>query len=217
MSKRDKPSTLQLHEQAAIEALKQGMALIRRGTEVYGLREDGSSELIARAAHRRDVWKDVVRVLHHDPERATTAAEEALCKPDGSTCLKVFTDGASRGNPGPASTGWVLMNLRDEVLEQGGTFLGKRTNNYAEYMAVKEGLEHALRYGVQTVDMYMDSQLVVNQMNGIYRVKHPELLPIYDDIKQLSKQFQDVEYHHIRREYNKLADKQANIILDERE
>lgn len=131
--------------------------------------------------------------------------------------LIAYSDGGSRGNPGPSASGYVLMDERETVIFEGGTFLGITTNNIAEYQAVYLGLEKALELGATHVDFRLDSLLVVNQMNGLYKVKNVELLPINHRIVELVTQFDKVTFTHVRREYNKLADGMVNKILDQYE
>jgi len=128
--------------------------------------------------------------------------------------IKLFTDGGSRGNPGPSASGFVLLDMQDKVIFKGGLYLGITTNNQAEYTALKLGLEEAKKRNVQEVHVYMDSLLVVNQMKGIFKVKNRDLWPIHDAIKTLAKDFQKVSFNHVPRELNKLADGMVNEILD---
>jgi ribonuclease HI len=128
--------------------------------------------------------------------------------------LKIFADGGSRGNPGPAASGYVIKDESDQILEEGGVYLGITTNNQAEYGAVKLALEKAKRFNPDDIEFYLDSQLVVNQLNGVYKVKHAELKPVVEAVKQLAAGFGQVTYQHIPREQNQLADKQVNIVLD---
>lgn len=137
----------------------------------------------------------------------------------GTTCEKVvaYSDGGSRGNPGPSASGYVILDEGGQVVYEGGSFLGITTNNVAEYQAVYLALEKALEFGACVVDMRMDSQLVANQMNGIYKVKHPDLAAINRRIQELSSRFEKVTYTYVAREYNKLADGMVNKILDQHE
>ncbi len=128
--------------------------------------------------------------------------------------IKMFADGGSRGNPGPSASGYVLMDMDDNLLTERGVYLGITTNNQAEYYAVKFGLEEALKNGAQRVDVYLDSLLVVNQMKGVFKVKNRDLLPIHIAIHELIKQFQRVNFTHVPRELNKLADAEVNKCLD---
>ncbi len=131
-----------------------------------------------------------------------------------SSHVIVYSDGGSRGNPGPSASGFVVMNAREEVVHQGGMYLGVTTNNQAEYHGVRLGLEKALEIGAKTVDFKMDSLLVVNQLNGIYKIKNRDLWPISERIKDLVTQFDKVTFTHVRREFNQLADGMVNKILD---
>ena len=128
--------------------------------------------------------------------------------------VTIYSDGGSRGNPGPSASGFVIINDRDEVIHQGGVYLGITTNNQAEYHGVRLGLEKALEIGAKKVDFRMDSLLVTNQLNGLYKVKNHELWPIYERIKELMQHFESVKFSHVRREFNKLADGMVNKILD---
>jgi ribonuclease HI len=128
--------------------------------------------------------------------------------------IKIFADGGSRGNPGPSAGGYVVLDMEDNVIKKNGKYLGFTTNNQAEYHSIKGGLESALKMKARTVHIYMDSMLVVNQMKGIYKVRNRDLLPIHDAIKALTTQFQYVEFTHVPREKNKLADAVVNETLD---
>ena len=129
----------------------------------------------------------------------------------------IYSDGGSRGNPGPSASGFVVMNNREEVVHQGGLYLGITTNNQAEYHGVRLGLEKALEMGAKTVDFRMDSLLVVNQLTGVYKIKNRDLWPIYESIKEIAKSFDKVTYTHVRREFNQLADGMVNKILNAHE
>jgi ribonuclease HI len=127
--------------------------------------------------------------------------------------LKFFTDGGSRGNPGPSASGIVILTMDDQILEGFGVYLGSGTNNVAEWLGVKFALEAISKYKPKKVHAYMDSELVCKQLNGQYRVKHPNLQPIYRDVVELAKQY-DVAFEHVYREKNKLADAQVNLAID---
>jgi ribonuclease HI len=128
--------------------------------------------------------------------------------------IKLFTDGAARGNPGPAAIGVVLYNENDEVLEQHCRYLGTATNNMAEYEALLAGLELAKKYLPCGVHVHMDSELVVKQMLGSYRVKNEHLIGYFQKANRLKSHFDTVSFTHIPREMNKLADRLANQALD---
>lgn len=128
--------------------------------------------------------------------------------------IKIFTDGGSRGNPGPAASGYVILDEHDKVIEEGGEYLGITTNNQAEYRAMKLALERAAKYKPETIECYLDSQLLAHQLNGIYKMKNAALRPIFESIQQLAAKYTKVTFQHVYRENNKLADAQVNIILD---
>jgi ribonuclease HI len=122
-------------------------------------------------------------------------------------------DGASRGNPGPAAFAFVIARSGLPPVEEAGT-LGTATNNVAEYTALVRGLEAAADLGLQRITVLSDSELLVKQMNGEYRVKHPDLQPLYADARELLKEFETVSIGHVRREQNKRADALCNEALD---
>src|SRR3989338_2186781 len=128
--------------------------------------------------------------------------------------LKIYTDGGSRGNPGPAAAGYVISDQNDQLLEEGGLYLGVTTNNQAEYLAVKLALEQANKYQPEHIDLYLDSELVVRQLTGLYKIKNVELKPVVEEVKQLLGRY-DYTIQHVRREYNQEADRQVNIVLDQ--
>jgi ribonuclease HI/pterin-4a-carbinolamine dehydratase len=128
--------------------------------------------------------------------------------------IKLYTDGGSRGNPGPSASGYVLLDMSDTVILKSGVYLGITTNNQAEYLALKFGLEQAQKLGASEVDVYMDSLLVINQLKGIFKVRNRDLWPIHEAIKELAKHFKKITYTHVPRELNKLADAEVNETLD---
>lgn len=128
--------------------------------------------------------------------------------------VKLYADGGSRGNPGPSASGYAVMDMAENIVVKKGTYLGVTTNNQAEYQALKSGLEEAWRMGAQTVHVYMDSLLVVNQMLGIFKVRNRDLWPVHAAIKELAAQFKKVTYTHVPRHLNKIADSAVNEALD---
>lgn len=128
--------------------------------------------------------------------------------------ITIYSDGGSRGNPGPSASGYVIIDGRNEVVAQGGEYLGITTNNQAEYHGVRIGLEKALELGYRQIDFRLDSMLVVNQMNGVYKIKNRELWPINERIRELMAKFDKVTFSHVRREFNQLADGMVNRTLD---
>jgi len=129
--------------------------------------------------------------------------------------VKLYADGGSRGNPGPSSSGFVILDQKDNVIVDKGIYLGLTTNNQAEYTALKLGLEECLKLKFSKVDVFMDSLLVINQMKGIYKVKNRELWPLHNHIKNLANKFEEINFQHVPREFNKLADAAVNRALDD--
>ena len=127
----------------------------------------------------------------------------------------VACDGASRGNPGPAGAGAQITDPDGVVLAEVAEGLGTATNNVAEYTAVIRGLERALELGAASVLLRSDSQLLINQLTGRYRVKSPHLQPLHRRVRQLAAGFDFIEFEHVRRERNTEADRLANQGVDE--
>lgn len=152
-------------------------------------------------------FADQVDKLFSKPEKA----QQGMLFPKE---MKLYGDGGSRGNPGPSALGFVLMDMDDHVLFEKGVYLGITTNNQAEYQALKQGMEEALRQGVRELHAHMDSLLVINQMKGIFKVKNRDLWPIHQAIKDMVPKFKKVTFTHVPRELNKLADGQVNLCLD---
>lgn len=126
----------------------------------------------------------------------------------------LWTDGAARGNPGPAGIGAILKSPSGEVLYTGSEYLGHTTNNVAEYKAVLLGLAGALAQGIESVEVRADSELLIKQLKGEYRVKSAGLKPLFDEARQLLSRFKSVKLTHIRRELNGEADRLANQGID---
>lgn len=129
----------------------------------------------------------------------------------------IYTDGGARGNPGPAGAGAVLYDASGKEVATVSKYLGETTNNVAEYTAVVLALELAAKRGAKVVDMRMDSELVVKQMNGVYRVRQPHLQVLFGSIQQLLGRFTRVTFTHVRREQNKRADELANEAMDKKQ
>ena len=140
--------------------------------------------------------------------------------PSGALLLdeaKLYTDGGSRGNPGDSACAYVICAVDDSVVEKSGFYLGLATNNQAEYYGFQKGLERAQDLGIDKIALFSDSQLVVNQMNGVYKVKNQELSPLHQQVKELADSFEKITFAYVPRELNKIADREVNRILDERE
>jgi ribonuclease HI len=128
--------------------------------------------------------------------------------------LRLRTDGASRGNPGLAAVGVVIEDEQGVRLRTFHRFIGRATNNEAEYQALIDGLKAVAEWKPDRLEVYLDSKLVVEQINGTYRVKKAELQPFFKQVKELLGAFDEVDIKHVERENNRGADKLANLALD---
>lgn len=143
---------------------------------------------------------------HRQPGALSATAED----------LHLHIDGASRGNPGEAGFGVHVTSASGEEVASLYGYLGRASNNVAEYQALLHGLRYALEHGARRVRVFSDSELVVRQMGGQYRVKHPDMQSLHRQAQDLRRRFERVDITHVRREQNKEADRLANQALDER-
>jgi ribonuclease H / adenosylcobalamin/alpha-ribazole phosphatase len=127
---------------------------------------------------------------------------------------RLSTDGGSRGNPGPAAYGYVLETEDGTVLDARGETIGVATNNVAEYRGLLAGLASALERGIEELEVVSDSELLVKQMRGEYKVKSPTLRELVDEADSLARRLGRVRYTAVRREHNELADRLVNEALD---
>ncbi len=128
--------------------------------------------------------------------------------------LTLQTDGGSRGNPGPAAYGYVLRDVTGDIIASEGKAIGTATNNRAEYLGLIEGLKRAHNLGAQELIVEADSELVIKQMTGLYRIKHPDMRTLATEAQGHARFFERVTYKHIRREQNEAADALVNEALD---
>lgn len=142
------------------------------------------------------------------PKRSTKSTPE--------TKLTLFTDGASRGNPGKAGAGIQLLNDNNEEITARGFYLGECTNNMAEYNALILGLTEAKKFGNKEITIYLDSELIVRQLQGRYKVKDAKLKPLYAEVTKLLANFKSYKVGHVPRKENQRADQLANQGIDER-
>ena len=144
------------------------------------------------------------------------AARAAHGAADPAELLHLHIDGASRGNPGEA--GFGVHVTRPDGTDVAGLFgyLGRATNNVAEYQALLHALRYAIGRGTRRVRVFSDSELVVRQMDGVYRVKHHDMVPLHREARALMARFDDARLSHVRREQNREADRLANQAVDER-
>lgn len=133
---------------------------------------------------------------------------------DVANSATVYVDGSSRGNPGPSGVGYHIVGENGAVLASGGEFIGFATSRVAEYHSLKTGCLKAIELGLKSVRFVSDNLMMVNQMNGIYKVKNRDLMAIYDDIQELLKNFEACAFIHVAREHNTKADAQANEAID---
>ena len=154
------------------------------------------------------------------PRRAGACSRRAA-PPDGVHSANrdderyhLYTDGGARGNPGPAGIGARLMTAGGDVVEDVSDYIGKATNNVAEYQALIAGLEVALDRGIERLDVFLDSELVVRQVNGQYKVKDAGLKPLHAQACLLLSKFHEVDVRHVRREQNSAADALVNQAID---
>lgn len=135
--------------------------------------------------------------------------------------FSLYTDGGARGNPGPAAIGGVILDATDKVVKEFSRYIGETTNNQAEYKALVFGLEQvAKKAGAKTsqteLKVFMDSELIVKQMKGEYRVRDLNLQPLYAKVQKIAQKFERITFTHIRREKNAHADALVNQALDRR-
>lgn len=128
--------------------------------------------------------------------------------------LTTYTDGGARGNPGPAAAGIVIKNELGKTIAAYGEYLGHQTNNVAEYSALLSALKKAKELGATEVECVLDSELVVKQMQGVYKVKEPTLQKLFIAVYNVAAGFKKISYRHTMRENNKEADAQVNIAID---
>jgi len=126
----------------------------------------------------------------------------------------IYTDGGARGNPGPAAGAGVIIASDGKVVEELSEFLGTTTNNVAEYRALAMTLRRAKELGCERVTVHMDSELIVRQLNGLYRVKDTKMLELYSEVRRLLREFSDWKAVHVPRRENKHADELVNAVLD---
>ncbi len=184
---------------------------IRRHLDLRALRKELPSLSDARLERLFDRMKDAL-----PDEREADSIKAPGRKPSeaGPATAILYTDGGSRGNPGPAGCGAVLTDPRGKTLAEISEPIGRATNNVAEYQALLFGLEAAAARSVQELTVRCDSELMVHQLNGIYKVRNAGLKPLYERAKELLAGFRNVRIEHVRREMNRRADALANAAMD---
>jgi len=194
------------------------------GSKGLKVRKQSDVEKAAqRAAAELDEAMDLSKVdrERRKKERAAEAErerQEATAREEAELAkrTRLYSDGAARGNPGPAGAGAVILNPDGHVVAKIGKFLGESTNNVAEYMGLILGLRRAKAMGIKELDVFSDSELVVKQLSGDYAVKAEHLRPLHEEAKGLLQAFGAVKVRHIPREENAEADLMSNRAIDER-
>lgn len=188
----------------------------KHGHEEYESDEQMYTAL--RGYYGKDVGPDTpVKIIgfHFKPYALPRRFQPEANYPTKIAEVKLYADGGSRGNPGPSASGYVIYDMDDNVVIKSGIYLGITTNNQAEYLALKAGLEEVIKLQTEVVHVYLDSMLVINQMKGVFKVKNRDLWPIHESIKELTKRFKRINFTHVPREMNKQADAMVNETLDE--
>jgi ribonuclease HI len=129
--------------------------------------------------------------------------------------LYIFTDGAARGNPGPAAIAFVFVK-NNKIIKSSSSYIGETTNNSAEYRAIIDALMEAKIYSTQNISINSDSQLVIRQLNDIYKVRKKHLQAYYNKVQELKKQFKKIEFKHVKRNHKFIqeCDRLCNLTLD---
>jgi ribonuclease HI len=127
---------------------------------------------------------------------------------------RIYTDGACRGNPGPSGIGAVILNDKGKVVHEIAKYIGEVTNNVAEYEALLEALDYCVKKKLSPVEILADSQLMIRQLSGQYKVKHPNMIPLHQKAKEYLSQLKVTGFTHVLREFNKRADELANEGID---
>lgn len=135
--------------------------------------------------------------------------------PAASDMATIYTDGGSRGNPGPSGIGYYIVGADGREIKRGGEFLGMSNSRLAEYYGLKEGIEQALELGLKRVNFKSDSLMMVNQLNGVYKVKNLDLMNVYTDVLGLLSKLDSYSFTHVPREQNKEADAEVNRVINE--
>jgi ribonuclease HI len=194
--------------------------LVRTLGRVPHLSRSGLEDLLTRVADLPEVAALAVPARPAEPPppppKPAAAPGHKEHAPKARRYARVFSDGASRGNPGMAGAGAVILDEKGEVVERLKRFLGKQTNNIAEYEGALLGIRRAQELGIREIDVVADSQLLIRQLGGQYRVKNEGIRPLYEAAMQLLRSFDKVRLIHVPREQNTLADEMSNRAIDER-
>lgn len=209
----------QLYRQFEFEDFKQAFAFMTKVAEVA--EAQGHHPKWQNEYNQVDIWlstHSAGKVTDKDHQLAKSIDNILEADSPAATDLKeakLFSDGGSRGNPGPSAIAFVICKMDDSVVEKSGEYIGITTNNQAEYQAVKAGLTKAHELRVKKLIVNLDSELVVKQLNGQYKIKNQALLPHFNHAKRLAAKFDEIIFQHVPRVLNAMADKEVNRILDQ--
>lgn len=188
---------------------------------IYNVQLDAEVKIVAQERYTAYKYVKLSDVAGYRLDEASLAVLEIEHDDDGRGNYKsvansatVYVDGCSRGNPGPSGVGYHIVGANGAVLACGGEFIGFATSRVAEYYALKAGCEKAIELGLKSVRFVGDSLMMINQMNGVYKVKNRDVMGIYNDIKDLLGNFEACAFVHVAREHNTKADEQANLAVD---
>jgi probable phosphoglycerate mutase len=148
------------------------------------------------------------------PPRASDSKNLFSTPKSAPASRTAHVDGGARGNPGPAGYGVAITDASGHPIAELSEYLGHRTNNYAEYQGLLAALRYAAEHQIKALKVISDSELMVRQIKGIYKVRHPELRKLYDEAQQLVRRLEHFEIRHALREHNKTADRLANQAMD---
>jgi len=171
-------------------------------------------KLIPKKDHQAFVDGAIEQALQTYLKAPKTNTKKSVKKIAHPNALKIFADGGSRGNPGRAGGGFVVFKNGEKILE-GSEFFGRKTNNQAEYLALRLALRQVYnQFGDGPIECFLDSQLVVRQMQGKYKVKSVNVKPLFQEVRRIADQFKSFEISHVPRAQNQLADELANEAMD---
>jgi len=148
------------------------------------------------------------------PQRASDSNNLFSAPKSAAAAHIAHVDGGARGNPGPAGYGVAIQDVSGHTVAELSEYLGHRTNNYAEYQGLLAALRYAVENEIKAFKVISDSELMVRQMKGIYKVRNPDLRKLYDEAQQLVRRLEYFEIRHALREHNKIADRLANEAMD---
>jgi ribonuclease HI len=206
----ERRATLSPEARRALEGLLAGKALDEVAPQGTSVRHEVEEHLISSLAGASETKRPGPAV----PPAARERLAHSAPSPERTKKVVAYSDGASRGNPGPAAIGIQLLAADGSELWSEGRCIGRATNNVAEYHGAIAALEKARELGIEELELRMDSELVVKQLLGLYRVKEPSLQDLKSRVDRLRTSFRAIRFRHVRREENRDTDRLANAALD---